>query len=89
MKYKVITRDWKGTYGDSPKGWVLFAGEDKISTGKDCFVTIFSKGKSTKKMSGQEIYDIHECLLRGEDVEGYDLDAKEDNILIETAAAGK
>jgi len=89
MRYKVITRDWKGTYEKSPKGWVLFAGEDKISTGQDCFATVFSKGKSTKKMSGQEIYDIHESLLCGEDVEGYDLDAKEDSILIETAAAGR
>lgn len=89
MRYMIVTRDWKGTYSDFPKGWKLFAGEDKINTGQDCFATIFSKGSGTRNLSGQDIYDIHESLLCGETEDGYDLDEKNDKILIETAAAEK
>jgi len=88
IRYKIITRDWKGTYSEVPTGWILFAGEDKINTCQDCFATIYSKGKSIKKLTGQEVYDIHNSLLCGEDEEGYDLDAKDDSILVEKAAAG-
>jgi len=84
--YKIIIRDWKGIYDEAPKGWKFFAGEESINTGGDFFATIFSKGRSVKKMSGQEIYDIHDSLLCGEDINGYDLDSEDDSILIENEA---
>lgn len=83
MKFKIRTRDWKGSYDSSTVGWKLFASEDTIETGQDCFAEVFCKGeKCTLNIKGQEIYDIHETILCGEDVAGYDLDEKNDSILI-------
>ena len=81
MKYKVVTRDWRGGYDSFPKGWKVLAGEDKVDTGQDCFATIFYKGSGKPKLTGQEVYDIHDNLLCGEEVDGYDLD--EDDNLVE------
>lgn len=82
MPFKIRTRDWKGTYNDSVVGWELFASEDKILTGGDSFAEVFIKGEFNKNIDGQEIYDIHQALLGGENVLGYDLDEKDDSILI-------
>lgn len=83
MKFKFRTRDWKGSYHDSSvKGWELFATENEINTGKDCFTEIYIKDKCEVKITGQDIYDIYESLLCGDVVDGYVLDEKEDSILI-------
>ena len=70
--YYVNIRDWKGSYDGVGKGWKMFAGEEDIETGGDCYATIFYKGKLEKNKTGQDIYDIYEKLLAGEEVEGYD-----------------
>jgi len=83
MKFKIRVRDWKGTYdNESVIGWKLFASENKITTGSDCFAEIYCKGTGKVSLSGQEVYDIYEALLCGESITGYDLDKKDDNILI-------
>ena len=70
-KYFIMTRDWKGTFDSLPgKGWKVFATEDEIDTGQDCYAQIFYKGKLEKDKTGQDIYNIYERLM-SEDVDGY------------------
>ena len=80
MKFKIRTRDWKGSYDDSTVGWKLFASVDKIVTGQDAFAEIYVKG-NPPKISGQEVWNIYESLLCGEDVKGYALDEKDEKIV--------
>ena len=74
MKYKMITRDWKGQYSKNEdlKGWHLFGTEEKIQTGQDSYATIFCDSRIRSNVyAPQDIYDIIESIECGEDVEGF------------------
>jgi hypothetical protein len=81
-KYRIVTRDWKGTYslGDKVNGMVFVGGEDNIETGGDCFALVFAENKT--KLSAQEIYDIYE-KLQSEKVEGFLNDFNDQDVIIE------
>lgn len=83
-KYKIITRDWKGSYSEGEmeacKGWLLVGGEEQIEDGNDVFVLVFSK-KPTKMMA-HEIYEISNRMY-DEVVEGFEVDESDHDIIIE------
>lgn len=72
MKYKIKTRDWKGTYGHMAdvEGWVIVGGEDDIETGGDCFALVFCSGKKPD-LNPQEAYDLYQLLNDVDDISGY------------------
>lgn len=74
MKYKMITRDWKGSYSKNKlKGWYVFATEDKIQTGQDSYAMILCDSKITpEEHTPQVIYDVIEAMECGEDIEGFE-----------------
>jgi hypothetical protein len=81
-RYYVATRDWKGSYRKAPVGWELLAGEDEIKTNGDSLAQVFVKGKPKQRLSGQEVWDLHEVLLSRDD-DKYELDPKDYDVVIE------
>ena len=84
MKYKIVTRDWKGINDrlDDVKGWCLFGAEDEIDTGGDCFAMIFSEQPVTNPTkTPQEIYDINNELMDVDEADGFTWVKDEENTI--------
>lgn len=82
MKYKIFTRDWKGSYSIQKKykGWRLFGCEDDIETGGDCWTMIFCNGNPKKsKYTSQEIWDANEQFNEEDEFNGLTWVKGEDN----------
>lgn len=82
MKYKIFTRDWKGSYsiGKKYRGWYFFGCEDDIETDGDCWAIILCNGAISKsKYTPQEIWDANEQLMEKDESNGLTWVKGEDN----------
>ena len=67
MKFRIVTRDWKGKYNlKKVLGWYLLGGEKDIDTYSDSYAMVFSD-EPCKDMTPQKAWNINMVLQEEKD----------------------